>query len=126
MARPRIAIKRIYEPVDEGDGYRILVDRLWPRGISKAAAHIDLWLRDLGPSTELRRWFDHDPARWTEFSVRYRTELQEQEALIEIIRQRAQAGPVMLLYAARDEERNQAVVLQNVLKQLLKRKRVAT
>lgn len=126
MARSRIGIKRIYEPADEGDGTRILVDRIWPRGVSKAAALIDLWLKDIGPSTELRRWFNHDPTRWKEFAVRYRAELRKLEVLLDVIRQRAQAGPVTLLYSARDEERNQAVVLQDVLKQSTGRKRVAT
>ena len=124
MARSRIAIKRVYEPAAEGDGTRILVDRLWPRGVSKVAAHIDLWLKDIAPSTELRRWFNHDPARWKEFAVRYRAELRKLEALLDVIRQRARAGPVTLLFSTRDEELNQAMVLQDVLKQSTGRKRV--
>ena len=125
MARSTIAIKRIYEPAAENDGYRILVDRLWPHGISKAKARIDLWLKEIGPSTELRQWFNHDPERWKEFTVRYRAELKEQAALLEVIRGHAQAGPVTLLYAAHDEEHNQAVVLHDVLTQSTGRKRVA-
>jgi len=77
MASTLVRIKRIYAPVAEGDGYRILVDRLWPRGVSKAAARIDLWMRDIAPSTVLRRWFNHDPAKWKEFRLRYHTELKE-------------------------------------------------
>jgi uncharacterized protein YeaO (DUF488 family) len=126
VARPTIRVKRIYEPAAESDGHRILVDRLWPRGVSKAAARIDLWLRDIGPSTVLRHWFNHDPARWKEFCVRYRAELREQQALLDVIRERAKEGPVTLLYSARDEDCNQAVVLQLVLKQSTGRKRATT
>lgn len=122
----KILVKRIYEPAAGSDGFRVLVDRLWPRGMSKARAALDLWLPDLGPSTELRKWFNHDPARWKEFCVRYRAELRDRKRLLDVIRQRAQEGPVTLLYSARDEQWNQAVVLQRVVKQSTGRKRVGT
>ena len=123
MASILVRIKRIYEPAVQGDGYRILVDRLWPRGISKAAARIDLWMRDIAPSTALRRWFNHDPVRWKEFCVRYRAELREQLPLLDAVRQQVKEGPVTLVYAAWDERFNQAVMLQLVLKQSITRKR---
>ncbi|MCC6139825.1 MAG: DUF488 domain-containing protein [Nitrospira sp.] len=115
MARSRIAIKRIYEPVDKSDGYRILVDRLWPRGVSKASAHIDLWLKDIAPSTELRQWFNHDPAKWEEFRRRYQAELKEKTTLLATITEQAKTHPVTLLYSAKDEGQNQAVVLRDFL-----------
>jgi uncharacterized protein YeaO (DUF488 family) len=123
MGSTLVRIKRIYAPVAEGDGYRILVDRLWPRGVSKVAARIDLWMRDIAPSTVLRLWFNHDPAKWEEFCERYRAELREQQALLDAVRQQTKEGPVTLVYSARDERFNQAVVLQLVLKQSITRKR---
>lgn len=126
MTSASVRIKRIYEPAAGGDGYRILVDRLWPRGVSKVAARIDLWMRDIAPSTALRRWFNHDPARWEEFRRRYQVELREQQPLLDVIRARAKEGPVTLLYSARDEQLNQAVVLQRIVKQSTGRKRVTT
>lgn len=124
MASTLVRIKRIYEPAVKGDGYRILVDRLWPRGISKVAAHIDLWMRDIAPSTALRRWFNHDPAKWEDFCERYRAELREQQPLLNAVRQQAKEGPVTLVYSARDERFNQAVALQLALKQSITRKRI--
>ncbi|MBX3302284.1 MAG: DUF488 domain-containing protein [Nitrospira sp.] len=115
----RIQVKRVYEPVAKSDGFRVLVDRLWPRGLSKSDAKLDLWLPDLGPSTALRQWFNHDPARWTEFCRRYRAELKEKKALLATITGQAKTRPVTLLYSAKDEQHNQAVALQSVL---LKRK----
>ena len=123
MASTLVRIKRIYAPVAEGDGYRILVDRLWPRGVSKVAARIDLWMRDIAPSTVLRRWFNHDPAKWERFCERYRIELSEHQPLLDAVRQQAKEGPVTLVYSARDERFNQAVMLQLVLKQSITRKR---
>jgi len=108
-------VKRVYEPSAKSDGFRVLVDRLWPRGLSKEDAHIDLWLREIGPSTELRKWFNHDPARWSEFQRRYHAELKEQTALLEMITQQAKTRPVTLLYSAKDEQHNQAVALQSFL-----------
>ena len=107
---PRIAIKRIYEPASPGDGRRILVDRLWPRGVSRASAHLDGWMKDVAPSTELRRWFDHRPERWPEFRRRYIDELKtnpDARTLFEM----AATEPVTLLYAAGDTTHNEAVVL---------------
>ncbi|TKB82142.1 MAG: DUF488 family protein [Nitrospira sp.] len=126
MASTLVRIKRVYAPVAEGDGYRILVDRLWPRGVSKVAARIDLWMRDLAPSTALRRWFNHDPVKWKEFCERYRIELREQQPLLDAVRQQAKEGPVTLVYSARDEEFNQVAVIQLVLKQSITRKRSTT
>ncbi|NGZ97327.1 MAG: DUF488 domain-containing protein [Nitrospira sp. WS110] len=111
----KILVKRVYEPVAKSDGFRVLVDRLWPRGISKEAAKLDIWLPDLGPSTALRRWFNHDPARWEEFCRRYQAELKEKSALLTTIKEQAKIRPVTLLYSARDEQYNQAIVLQNFL-----------
>ena len=115
----KIKLKRAYEPPDRGDGTRILVDRLWPRGIKKADAAIDRWLRDIAPSAELRRWFGHRPERWPEFRRRYLAELRERPQLIEEIRKAARDGPVTLVYAARDEAHNDAVVLKELLNRTL-------
>ena len=113
--QPRIRIKRVYEPPARGDGFRVLVDRLWPRGVKKEAGLMDAWARDLAPSTELRKWFGHEPGRWTEFRSRYRAELKEHEDELSALRARAAKRPVTLLYAARDPEHNHALVLQEVL-----------
>jgi uncharacterized protein YeaO (DUF488 family) len=112
-----LRIKRAYAPADEGDGYRVLVDRLWPRGVSKEKAHLDAWMKDIAPSTELRRWFGHDPARWEEFERRYRAELAEPERsqLIASLAEWAAHGPLTLIYGARDTLHNEAVVLCAVL-----------
>jgi uncharacterized protein YeaO (DUF488 family) len=111
----RVFVKRVYEPAAKSDGFRVLVDRLWPRGLSKKEAHIDLWLRDIGPSIALRKWFNHDPARWAEFQRRYRAELKEKTALLATITEQAKTRPVTLLYSAKDEQHNQAVALRNFL-----------
>ncbi|WP_432346293.1 DUF488 domain-containing protein [Shinella yambaruensis] len=110
-----VAIKRIYDEADPADGTRILVDRLWPRGLSKQKAGFDLWMKDVAPSSALRKWFDHKPERWPEFQARYREELQGNPAL-EDLRERAEAGTVTLLYGARNREFNHAAVLADVLK----------
>lgn len=110
-----IRLKRAYEPASSDDGARILVDRLWPRGVRKADAAIDHWVKEIAPSTELRRWFGHDPRRWKEFQRRYRAELSHQPELLNEIRARARDGPVTLVYAARDETHNEAVVLRDTL-----------
>ena len=110
-----VRLKRAYEPAAEGDGTRILVDRLWPRGVSKADAALDRWLKEIAPSTGLREWFGHDPARWQEFRRRYKQELQQHAAELEELRALARHGTVTLLYGARDEEHNDAVVLRDVL-----------
>ncbi|MBH0203462.1 MAG: DUF488 domain-containing protein [Nitrospira sp.] len=111
----RIQVKRVYEPTAKSDGFRVLVDRLWPRGISKEAAKLDLWLPDLGPSTSLRNWFNHDPVRWAEFQRRYHAELKKKTALLATIREQAKTSPITLLYSAKDEEHNQAVALRSLL-----------
>ena len=118
----KILVKRVYEPVAKSDGFRVLVDRLWPRGLSKSDAKLDLWLPDLGPSTALRRWFNHDSARWSEFQRRYHAELKMKTALLATITKQAKTSSVMLLYSAKDERHNQAVALQSFL---LKRRRAA-
>jgi uncharacterized protein YeaO (DUF488 family) len=109
------AVKRIYEPPAKPDGFRVLVDRLWPRGISKTKAKIDLWLPDIGPSTALRRWFNHDPARWTEFCRRYKAELKKNKGLVMELKAQAKKGAVTLLYSAKEEQHNQAVALRDFL-----------
>lgn len=112
-----LTLKRIYEPASDADGERFLVDRLWPRGVSKAKAKLTDWLKDLAPSTELRRWFGHEPARWTEFQQRYTAELDrpEAQALVQTLADKARQGPVTLVYAARDTEHNEAVVLHYLI-----------
>ncbi len=111
----KILVKRVYEPAADSDGFRVLVDRLWPRGVSKAEAKLDLWLKDISPSMTLRTWFNHEPARWEEFQRRYRAELKGKPALLSMIIEQAKAGPVTLLYSAKDERHNQAVALRKFL-----------
>lgn len=108
-------LKRVYDPASPADGTRVLVDRLWPRGLSKAKAKIDLWLKEVAPSTELRKWFGHDPQRWDEFRHRYSEELKQHAEELGKLRELAAEGPLTLLYAARDEQHNDAVVLRDVL-----------
>jgi uncharacterized protein YeaO (DUF488 family) len=110
-----VRLKRAYDPPAAEDGVRILVDRLWPRGLRKADAAIDHWLKEAAPSTELRRWFGHEPSRWNEFRRRYRAELSGKPAVVEELKQIARKGPVTLIFAARDEARNEAVVLRDLL-----------
>lgn len=112
-----VRIKRVYEQPDKVDGTRILVDRLWPRGLSKEKARVDLWLKDVAPSTELRKWFGHDPDKWPEFQTRYRAELRRNEEQLLLLKQEAAEGTVTLVYGARDEKHNEAVVLQEILGQ---------
>jgi uncharacterized protein YeaO (DUF488 family) len=107
-----LKIRRVYDPPEQTDGYRILVDRLWPRGLSKERAKIDLWLRDIAPSRKLRKWFSHDPEKWPEFKKRYVQELKEKRELVELIQSKARQGAT-LLYAAKDETHNNAVCLYN-------------
>ena len=112
-----LKIKRIYEPPERADGFRVLVDRIWPRGVSKGAAHLDLWLKEIAPSTELRKWFGHDPKRWSAFSGKYQKELSEKRDLVRQLKTlEADHGTVTLLYGAHDPSHNQAVVLSHVLK----------
>jgi uncharacterized protein YeaO (DUF488 family) len=117
--RPSIRLRRAYEPPGPDDGQRILVDRVWPRGVTKADARLAAWLRDVAPSSELRRWFGHDPARWPEFERRYRAELAANPEAIAPLLAAARTEPITLVYGARDEAHNQAVVLRDVLAEAL-------
>jgi uncharacterized protein YeaO (DUF488 family) len=110
-----IKIKRIYDIASSKDGKRILVDRLWPRGIKKDEARIDEWLKDIAPSNELRQWFSHDPSKWKEFKKRYKEELQNKSEMLDRISEMARTGTITLLFAAKDIEHNNAVVLQEIL-----------
>ena len=110
-----IKLKRVYDPYADSDGKRILVDRLWPRGIKKEDARIDHWLKDIAPSDELRKWFSHDPAKWEEFKKRYRKELEDRQETIRDLRTEARRKTVTLLFAAKDTERNNAVALKEII-----------
>jgi len=111
-----VRLKRAYESPAASDGYRVLIDRLWPRGVKREAASLDEWARELAPSGELRRWFDHDPERFAEFRRRYTAELAGQEEKLRELRRRARYGTLTLVYAAHDEEHNDAVVLAQILR----------
>lgn len=111
-----IQLKRVYDPASESDGYRVLVDRLWPRGIRKEKARINLWLKEVAPSAALRKWFGHDPSKWEEFKERYFAELDERIPVVEKLVERAKECNVTLVYSARDAEHNNAVALQEYLK----------
>src|SRR6185437_12553654 len=111
-----VRVKRIYDPSEPGDGYRVLIDHVWPRGISRERAKLDEWARELAPSDELRRWFDHVPERFDEFRSRYREELIAQAERIDALRRLAKSGPLTIVYAARDEEHNNAVVLAELIR----------
>ena len=111
----RVKLKRAYESPAVGDGKRVLVDRLWPRGVRKTEAAIDYWMKELAPSTELRKWFGHDPARWDEFRRRYAAELHEHRDELDQLRDLMQTGAVTLVYSAHDEAHNDAVVLREIL-----------
>ena len=113
--RMNIKIKRVYEQPDKNDGERILVDRLWPRGLTKEKAGVDLWLKDIAPSTALRKWFDHDPEKWKSFRGRYETEIRHKDDLIKVLNQKAREGTITLIYGARDEKHNEALVLKQFL-----------
>ena len=112
---PEIRLKRAYETPAPGDGVRVLVDRLWPRGLRKADAAIDRWLKEVAPSTELRRWFGHDPGRWSEFRRRYRAELSRKPEFLNELRAMASQEPITLVYGARDQLHNDAIVLREIL-----------
>lgn len=115
IAAANVRLKRAYEPATADDGTRVLIDRLWPRGVSKNAAALDLWLKDVAPTTALRKWFGHDPSRWAEFQQRYANELQQHPEAFEQLRGLARQGLVTLVFAARDEQHNDAVVLRGLL-----------
>ncbi|MGI8549751.1 MAG: DUF488 domain-containing protein [Dehalococcoidia bacterium] len=110
-----VKLKRAYDPVEEEDGTRVLVDRLWPRGVSKVDAALDQWMKEIAPSTELRKWFGHDPDRWEEFCRRYSAELHQNTELLSQLRSLARQGPVTLVYSAHDEVHNDAIVLRDVI-----------
>lgn len=112
-----VKIKRVYEKASKEDGWRVLVDRLWPRGMKKEAAHIDVWMKEVAPSDGLRGWFGHDPARWAEFQKKYRSELTKKKELVaELNAMEKKHGLVTLLFGAKDEQHNQAVALAGFLK----------
>ena len=115
ISAANVRLKRAYESPSANDGTRVLVDRLWPRGVAKADAAVDLWLKDLAPSTALRKWFGHDPVRWLEFRERYAEELRQHPELFDLLRDLARAGPVTLVYSAHDELHNDAVVLRDLV-----------
>ena len=110
--RHELKLKRVYEAPHKDDGTRILVDRLWPRGLTKEKAKVDLWLKEIAPSTELRKWFGHDPSRWEEFKIRYLSELKGKFEQIRLLKKELEKGVVTLVYGAKDEEHNEARVLQ--------------
>ncbi|MBD9650827.1 DUF488 family protein [Ensifer sp. ENS09] len=111
----QLKTKRVYEPKADGDGMRVLVDRLWPRGLTKAEAAVDLWLKDIAPTTELRRWFHADEGMWEEFRERYLAELDGNPVAVDLLRQRIAEGPVTLLYSVKDEARNHAEILKGYI-----------
>lgn len=115
IASEKIKLKRAYELPSPDDGTRVLVDRLWPRGLSKEKAALDQWMKDIAPSTELRKWFGHDPARWKEFRKKYTEEINQNPDLFEQLRSLAHKGTLTLIYSAHDEIHNDAVVLQELL-----------
>lgn len=110
-----LKIKRVYEKLEKEDGFRILVDRLWPRGLTKEKAKIDLWLKDIAPTDELRKWFGHDPAKWSEFKKRYYLELRDKKDGIEIIKEKMRKGAVTLVYGAKDKKHNNALALKEYI-----------
>lgn len=113
--RATIRLKRAYEPLSEDDGTRILVERLWPRGVSKEKAAIDLWLKEIAPSPELRKWYGHETSRWDEFRKRYRAEITVNDEVLSDLKRRLKEGPVTFVYAAKDELHNSALVLKEFL-----------
>jgi uncharacterized protein YeaO (DUF488 family) len=115
ISAANVKLKRAYEPPAADDGTRILVDRLWPRGVTKKRAAIDHWMKDIAPSTGLRKWFSHDPARWDEFRRRYAKEVHRNAALLDQLRSLARHGPITLVYSAHDEKHNDAVELRELI-----------
>jgi uncharacterized protein YeaO (DUF488 family) len=115
-----IRLKRVYEKPSQSDGKRVLVDRLWPRGLTKEQARIDEWMRDLAPSTELRKWYGHDPSKWTEFNERYRKELNKNLALVSKLAEQRRKGTVTFVFSSREEKLNNAVALKEYIESLPK------
>jgi uncharacterized protein YeaO (DUF488 family) len=116
--RDKLKLKRVYEAPRKDDGTRILVDRLWPRGLTKEKAKVDLWLKEIAPSTELRKWFGHDPKKWRSFRERYETELKDHADQLKLLKSKVKEGTVTLMYGARDQEHNEAVVLKQFLERM--------
>ena len=114
-ANDLIHLKRVYETPSPQDGLRVLVDRLWPRGLNKERAAVDVWAKEIAPSTELRKWFGHDPDKWKQFQTRYRSELRKNKAVLDELKRQIKRKTVTLVYGARDQEHNEAVVLQKML-----------
>ena len=114
-SKKTVQVKRAYDPPSAGDGVRVLVDRLWPRGLSKTKAAVDLWLKDIAPSVDLRRWFNHDPSRWSEFVKRYSDELDKKHAAVSALVGAVRRGRVTLLFGARDPQHNNAMALHSYL-----------
>jgi uncharacterized protein YeaO (DUF488 family) len=112
MGSSMVKLKRAYEAPTKDDGERVLVERLWPRGLTKQKAKIDLWVKEISPSTELRKWFGHDPEKWDEFRRRYKSELKQQPELVDQLRDKARKGPITFVYAAKDELHNSALLLK--------------
>lgn len=110
----KITIKRVYEKPNKEDGMRVLVDRLWPRGLTKRKANVDLWMKNIAPSTELRKWFNHDPSKWKEFKKRYRQELRKNKEQISLLKEQMEKGKVTLVYGAKDQDHNEALVLKEL------------
>ncbi len=113
-----IKLKRVYEEPASDDGFRVLVERLWPRGVTKEAARLDLWLKDVAPSPELRKWYSHDVGKWNEFQKRYRAELAKQHDTLQPIKEKQKEGTVTFVYAARDDEHNSALVLRQFIESI--------
>ena len=111
----KINVKRVYEKPSKSDGIRILVDRLWPRGMTKEKAAVDLWLKNIAPTTELRKWFDHDPEKWNEFQKKYHRELKKNKEQVSLLNEQMKKGMVTLVYGAKDEEHNEALVIMEWL-----------
>ena len=120
--RIEIRVKRVYEEPEESDGRRILVDRLWARGLSKEKANVDVWVKEIAPSTELRRWYGHDPNKWTEFKNRYAAELETNAGQVEEILGEIQAGTVTFLYSSKEEQLNNAVALKEYIESIIRDK----
>lgn len=118
-----LQLKRAYDPRSASDGKRVLVERLWPRGLAKARAEVDLWLKDVAPSPELRKWFGHDPSKWLQFRRKYWKELKGRGEAIDVLRRMARDGTLTLVYAARDEQHNSALALKDFLERSPSRKR---
>lgn len=116
-----IKLKRVYDRIEVTDGERILVDRLWPRGIRRSTSNIDIWVKNVAPSNELRKWYAHDPKKWVRFKARYKAELKDNAALNKLIQIVTNADPVTFLYSSKDEKRNNAVVLLDVLNRMMKK-----